>query len=306
MRLTGSIPSLFVVATSFLVAACDVPRYAADSSARLAERAAPGFESFWDYELVGEAMPANIVQLESLLRVSPENARIVLQLQRTYVGYAFGWVEDRAEALEEAEDFRAAEEQRRRAKYMYLRARDLGFYAISLEHDGFDAAAHGNLEAFRAYLQANFEDRGDARVLFWTGSAWGSFIGQSRDDMSAAGDLPFARALVERSVELDPDFQFGSGRAFLAAVESSAGDGDLARSKALFEEAIAQTERHNLMILVQMANTYAVAATDRPLYESLLREVRDAGDVLPEARLSNRIAKRRAERYLRLVGQRFP
>lgn len=286
--------------------ACDVPRYAADSSARLAERSAPGFESFWDYELAGDAMPANIVQLESLLRVSPENARIVLALQRTYVGYAFGWVEDHAEALEEAEDFRAADEQRRRAKYMYLRARDLGYYAISLEHDGFEAATQGSLADFEAYLARTFDDRSDARVLFWTGSAWGSFIGQSRDDMSAAAHLPFARALVKRSVELDPDFQFGSGRAFLAAVEASAGDGDLERAKVLFDEALAATERKNLIVLVQMASTYAVAVQDRALYESLLREVRDAGDVLPEARLSNRIAKRRAERYLRLTDQRFP
>lgn len=304
MRTNPSLPALV-----FLVCAlvgCDVPRYAADSSAQLAERAAPGFESFWDYELAGDAMPANIVQLESLLRVSPENERIVLQLQRTYVGYAFGWVEDRAEALEEAEDFRAADEQRRRAKYMFLRARDLGYYAISLEHEGFEAATRGSLPDFEAYLASHFDDRADARVLFWTGSAWGSFIGNSRDDMSAAGDLPFARALVERSVELDPDFQFGSGRAFLAAVEASAGDGDVERAKTMFEEAIAATERKNLMVLVQMANTYAVAAGDRALYESLLREVRDAGDVLPEARLSNRIAKRRAERYLRLTQQRFP
>ena len=72
------------------------------------------------------------------------------------------------------------------------------------------------------------------------------------------------------------------------------------------DEAIAATERKNLMILVQMANTYAVAAADRALYTSLLTEVRDAGDILPEGRLSNRIAKRRAERYLRLIDQRFP
>lgn len=120
------------------------------------------------------------------------------------------------------------------------------------------------------------------------------------------GDLPFARALVERSIALDPEFQFGSGRALVAAIEASAGDGDIARSRTLFDEALAATERKNLMILVQMANTYAVAAADRALYESLLREVRDAGDILPEGRLSNRIAKRRAERYLRLIDQRFP
>ena len=57
---------------------------------------------------------------------------------------------------------------------------------------------------------------------------------------------------------------------------------------------------------VRRSYSICSAVQDRALYESLLREVRDAGDVLPEARLSNRIAKRRAERYLRFTDQRFP
>ena len=50
---------------------------------------------------------------------------------------------------------------------------------------------------------------------------------------------------------------------------------------------------------------YAVAVGDDQLFRSLLEEVVDAGDVLPEARLSNTIARRRAERYLDKIDYFF-
>ena len=55
-----------------------------------------------------------------------------------------------------------------------------------------------------------------------------------------------------------------------------------------------------------MARTYAVRRHDRGLFIRLLREVVDAGDVDPSMRLSNRIARRRAIRYLGEVDRWIP
>jgi hypothetical protein len=52
------------------------------------------------------------------------------------------------------------------------------------------------------------------------------------------------------------------------------------------------------MTKVQFAAKYYCVKGDQATYERLLNEVLQAGDVLPEARLSNAIAKRRAKRYL--------
>ncbi|MEZ4286780.1 MAG: TRAP transporter TatT component family protein [Polyangiales bacterium] len=46
--------------------------------------------------------------------------------------------------------------------------------------------------------------KADAERLLWAGYAWGSYINMSKDDMAAVADLDFAKALFERSVELDP------------------------------------------------------------------------------------------------------
>ena len=75
-----------LVAGLLVVTACDTEKLAADSTAELFGRAAPGIEQHWDYVLVGKSFPASIIQLEGLLRVVPDNEVIGLSLVAAYVG----------------------------------------------------------------------------------------------------------------------------------------------------------------------------------------------------------------------------
>src|SRR5262245_425821 len=84
----------------FAISGCNLAKVAARSSAAVARQAAPAIEQYWDYELAGAAMPSNIMQLEAMVHVAPENDTLLLQLARVYVGYAYGWVEDEADELE--------------------------------------------------------------------------------------------------------------------------------------------------------------------------------------------------------------
>ncbi|MEM9067233.1 MAG: TRAP transporter TatT component family protein [Myxococcota bacterium] len=290
----------------FLLTSCDITKLTANGTSGLFKRAAPAFEQHWDYELAGEALPSNIVQMEGLLRIVPENEIIVMNAVRLYSAYAYGWIEDRVEQLQIENNYAEADEQLRRARYMYLRSRDLAKHYIGLDHEGFDDAYAGGLEQFTQWLQDEFEDEEDAEGLLWVGYAWGSYINASKDDMVAVADLAFAQACVERSVELDPTFFNGAGTIFLAVVATELPGADLDLAEPIWERAIEITERRNLLVLVNMARTYAVRRQDRELYLSLLREVLEAGDINPEQRLTNMIAKRRAERYLRQVDERFP
>jgi hypothetical protein len=56
---------------------------------------------------------------------------------------------------------------------------------------------------------------------------------------------------------------------------------------------------------VNFARIYAVNAQDRQLFVSLMREVIEAGDQGDDVRLSNKVARRRAERYLSHVDELF-
>lgn len=285
--------------------ACDTTVLAANSTAKVFDRAAPAFEEYFDYDLAGAAAPGSILQLEGVLRVVPENKLVIERLCRAYVGYTFGFVEDAIEVAELAGDFEEADRQRGRARMFYRRARDLAVHWISLDHEGMQDAIRAGAEEFERWVRHNFNDPEDAGILLWTGYSWGSFINQSKDDMGAVADLPYARILVERSASLDPRYYHGAATTFLAVVQTNMMGGDLDVAQELFDNAFELSERHALLVHVNMARHYAVKRGDRELFLRLLREVLEAGDPLPAARLSNRVARRRAERYLANVDRYF-
>jgi tetratricopeptide (TPR) repeat protein len=284
---------------------CDVAKFTADSTAGLFTRAAPAFESYWDYDLAGEAMPATIVQFEGILRVVPDNEAILSQLSQAYVAYAYGWIEADVEALEFDGEYEAADQQRRRTRTMYLRALDLTRHRIRLHNEDIDLAVKGTVEDLEAWLDGAFVDKADAEMLLWHGYAWGSYINSAKDDMEAVADLPYAKAFVARSIELDPDYYNAAGYTFMGVATASEMASDMEQAKAYFEKALEATERRALQAQVNMARHYAVKEGDRELFDKLLEEVMDAHDPLPEARLANRMARERAELYIANADQLF-
>lgn len=284
---------------------CDVAKFTADSTAGLFTRAAPAFEMYWDYDLAGEALPATIVQFEGILRVVPDNEAILSQLAQAYVAYAYGWVEADVEAKEFEGDYEEADAQRRRTRTMYLRAVDLTRHWIRLHQEDVDAAVKGSVEDLEAWLAVAFVDKADAEMLLWHGYAWGSYINSAKDDMEAVADLPYAKAFVARSIELNPDYYNAAGYLFMGVATASEMAGDMDEAKMYFEKALAATERRALQAQVNMARYWAVKEGDRALFDSLLEEVMDANDPLPEARLANRMARERAALYIDNADQLF-
>jgi len=145
-------------------------------------------------------------------------------------------------------------------------------------------------------------------VLFWTGYAWGSAINAGRDDPEMILNLPYARSTVERAVALDSSFFNYSGLTFLAVVNAALPEalgGSPEEAQRLFEQALELTERRFFTVQVSYARTYAVQTQNRELYIRLLREVVDGGDPEPSARLANRMARRRAIRWLERTDQLF-
>jgi tetratricopeptide (TPR) repeat protein len=284
---------------------CDIAKFTADSTAGLFTRAAPAFESYWDYDLAGEALPATIVQFEGILRVVPDNEAILSQLAQAYVAYAYGWIEAEVEALEFEGEYDEADVQRARTRIMYLRAMDLTRHRIRLHNEDVDNAVKGSVEDLEAWLQAAFVEESDAEILLWHGYAWGSYINAAKDDMEAIADLAWAKAFVVRSIELDPNYYNAAGYTFMGVATASEMASDMDLAKVYFEKALARTERRALQTQVNMARYYAVKTGDRELFDALLTEVLDAQDPLPEARLANRMARERATLYIDNADQLF-
>jgi len=300
-HLRSALGALCIVA----LGGCDVAKFTADSTAGLFTRAAPAFESYWDYDLAGEALPATVVQFEGILRVIPDNEAILAQLAQAYVAYAYGWVEADVEELEFEGEYEEADVQRRRTRTMYLRALDLTRHWIRLHNEDVDIAVKGTVEELEDWLAAVFVEEADAEMLLWHGYAWGSYINSAKDDMEAVADLEYAKAFVARSIELDPNYYHAAGYTFMGVAVASEMAGDMDDAKVYFEKAMARTERRALQVQVNMARYYAVKTGDRELFDKLLTEVMDAHDPLPEARLANVMARQRAAMYIENADQLF-
>jgi len=268
------------------------------------EGAAPAFQEQWDYRLAGEAAPAGIMQLEGLLRVAPENQDVLMNLAKSYVGYSFGFVEDELQRADPS-DFDRQDHLRYRARLMYVRARNLMFKYMELEKGGFHEARRGGLETLERWLAEECTEREDAGMLMWAGQAWALAIGMSLDDPDMVADVSAAVAIIEKSAELDERYENSAALSMMAIIKSDfpeALGGEPERGRELFERALELTDRKILLIHLNYARTYAVRTGNRELFDELIAEIIEAGDISPSNRLSNKIARRRA---IRLRTQAF-
>ena len=82
--------------------------------------------------------------------------------------------------------------------------------------------------------------------------------------------------------------------------------GNLEKARAHFEKSLKLADRKFLMTPYLYAKTYAVQTQDKKLFKRLLNEVIDApGDILPQQRLANELAKIKAKNLLESVDDLF-
>ncbi len=261
-----------------------------------ATREASGvLDTIGDYEVAAGAAKAGLVQFEGLHYLAPSNDDALFSLTPSWVGYGFAFAEDDMEAAEDKGNDDLAEYHRRRAHMAYDRAVFYGLELLSHRDKGFDTAKK-NANTMKAWLKANFKSKDDVGTIFWTGYAWMARTNIDKDDPVVVADLYVGESMVERAVELDPTYNFYNGVVALAAYQVAVQN--VTEGKRLFEQTLQKTQHKNLMVQFTYAQTYACETSDRALYESLMKEIIDAGDVDPSERLENAIAKRKARRYL--------
>lgn len=286
-----------------------VSELAADTTAGFLADAAPAARAYFDYETAGLAAGNGIVQLEGLHRVSPDNDRINLTLAQAYVAYAFGWVMDAYEQAHFAGDYERADREKQRAYLMYTRAYSLVVAVMRDRDASIDDELQGDPEKLRAYLAREYDDpEDDIEVVFWCALTLGSAI-TNAPSMDALIDLPVAKVLAEHSLRLREGYENAGALTLLGGFEASYPEqlgGNWKKGRELFERALQLSERRNQIHHVNFARTYAVNAQDRELFVRLLREVIESPDQGDGVRLSNKVARRRAQRYLENIDELFP
>ena len=250
-----------------------------------------GFTEESDLEFAGDALPANLKLLDVMLKNDPENTRLLRLLSEGYSSYALGFVED---------------DNPDRARAFYLRAKEYGL-RILREDRRIATALSGSADDLVTALR--HLDKSDVPAVFWSAFGWASYIYLSISNPDALADLPRVEALMRFVAEKDSAFYYGGAYLFLGTLYGSRSrflGGDPERAQQYFERALVINEGKFLMTHVYYARSVAVQTLDKELFDRLLNTVEQTPlDVLPDFRLANAIAKKKAKILRAKAGELF-
>jgi len=242
-----------------------------------------------DIELLKDAMPASLVQLDGFIEISPDNRDLLLRGAEANAGYAFAFVKDK-----------------NRKRMLNEKARDYALRVLK-QNDDFREAFDKSLDDYIVSLDSLGKE--DVPALFFASSSWLQWIALSMTDPEALMDLPKVEAMMERVLELDETFMYGSihaGFGSYYAARSVTLGGKPVKAKYHFDKAFELSESKYLVFYLLYARYYAVQIQDRELFVETLNKVINAPpNLLPERNLANEIARVKAKELLAEVDEYF-
>lgn len=242
-----------------------------------------------DLVTVEQGLPANLLLVRGMAEADPGNARLGALASQLYFYYGFGFVEP---------------EDPGRAALVYAQGMAIGRRVLAGK-DWF--RPEGSVDAFRAGL--GDAGRDDVPALFWLSANWTSWINLNLDDPAIVADLPLAEALLDRVLALDPAYFQGMPEAMagtLAASKPVLMGGDPEKAKRHFDEAFRISRGRMLIFNTLYAQSYCRQTLDQDGFLRTLGVVLEAPPgLVPEYRLLNELARRRATRLLEKKDEWF-
>ena len=253
--------------------------------------------------MVAQALPFGLKLMESLLAESPRHRGLLLALANDFAAYAYAFVDQQADEAA-AEDLDRSRALRERARHLYLRARAYGIRGLETRYPGFGDSLDRDPAAALARIR-----KADVPLLYWTAAAQGLAISDSKDNPEMIAQLPLVDAMIRRVLELDPDWGQGAVPEFLINIEASRvgakPEEKQRRMREYFDRALALSGGKHASLFVSYAENASIPAQNRAEFQAMLdRALRvDAG--VPENRLVNLIAQRRARWLLGRINDLF-
>lgn len=288
MRITRT---ALVYILTLLSLGCSLNRMVVRSTQGILENSLRALYEEEDIPLAEIAAASDLKLLEGLIKADPENADLLVLAAQGFTGYALAFVED---------------SDPERAKRFYHRGRDYGLRALQLRGH-FSTGTEQGIEGFQKSVQA-LTDK-DLPALFWAANGWAGWIFLNLQSPRALADLPRVEIMMRKVLELDETYYYGGGHLFFGTYYAGRPrmlGGDPEKAQFHFEKNLEISGGRFLMSYVYYARFYAVQIQDRSLFERLLNTVLDTpGDVLPEQRLVNEVAKIKAKNLIQNINEYF-
>jgi len=286
------IPAAVLAVAVLCCAGCSIKKFAIGKLGDALAESGTVYASDEDPELVREAVPFGLKLIEGLLEQSPDHQGLLLAAASGFTQYAYAFVQQDADRLEDT-DLAGAAELRTRARRLYLRARAYGLRGLEGRHPGLDAALRQSPEEALADARAE-----DVPLLYWTAASWGGAISLGKDDPALFADLPVVEALLKRALALDEGYDRGAIHELLITLDGSRSDamgGSVARAREHFRRAVELSAGERVGPYLALAETVSVRVQDQAEFRSLLEQALAIDlDRRPEWRLANAVLQKRA------------
>ncbi|VAW53516.1 hypothetical protein MNBD_GAMMA06-734 [hydrothermal vent metagenome] len=272
------------------LSACSMNKMMVNMSMPMIEGGIEAMNAEPDLQLAEDSMPANISMLNGMIRLDPENVQLHIYAAQAYYGLSYGFNEDK---------------DLTRADKFYLRGLKHGLIALELR--GLKNAKKLTVDEFEQQLQKLNKD--DVAAIFWAASNWAKWIDLNRDDAASLIQLAKPTAMMQRVLELNDTFYYGSAHMYFGVYYGARPPmfgGDFAKSKKYFNRAREITENKLLIADLLQAQYLSRQMFDQDDFHQRLTKIIDAPeDLYPELTLLNQIAKRKARILLSKEQQWF-
>lgn len=282
--------------------ACSVKRLAVNALGNALAGGGSTYSADEDPELVREAAPFALKTMEALLRESPRHRGLLFSAASGFTEYAFAFVHQEGDFVEET-DLARATALRERAKKLYQRARDYGFRGLEVDIPHFREGLRTGAEQTLARTR-----RKHVGLLYWTALAWAAAMSLAKDDSELTADQHVAEAMMKRALALNETYERGSIHDFFVSYEGGRASvgGSLARAREHFERALVIARGERVAPFVTFAETVSVAAQDRREFERVLEQALAVDhDKVEDLRLINLVYKKRARWLLAHADELF-
>ena len=298
------VPLLFIVLFFIAIqSGCSMKKMATSVVGKVAIDGMVAIESEEDLSLARESGPALIKTFEVLSYGNPNDARALTLLAQAYGQYAFGFFEDDILASQNSE--KELLKARYQADLFYRRGKDFGIRALSTKN-GMKKVFNSAFPDFKKAVSRL--GKKDVPTLFWTAFNWANYLNLHLDDPATIAELPRIEALIDRIIELDDKFYFGSAHAFkgvIIATKPKMLGGNPTAAESEFKRAMDIAPNY-LMTKVLFAQYFAKQTQNQALFKNTLTEVIDSTtESKPSEILANKLAKRRARLLLDLQKKLF-
>lgn len=286
-----------------ILSSCSVKKYAINQLGDALAGTGTSFAADDDPELIRAAVPFSLKLVESLLLESPRHEGLLLAASRGFTQFAYAFVQEDADELQDTDRVRSAQMRARAAK-LYIRARNYGLRGLEVRHKDFIARLKANpKEAVKELKKPEVE------LMYWTTLSWAAALSASHD-FAMLPEIPRFEALADRVLELDDTYDEGAIHGFLITYEMSRLNPKpdrVALAKAHFDRNIALANGHQAAPFVTYAENVLVYQKDKAGFEQMLQQaIKIDVNTWPEHRQLNLFMQRRARWLLSRTDKLFP